>query len=176
MPRNSHAASANRRVTEIQAVPSLPVISAPIANANGIVSSVYPEYSIGGWIIMLGWSSSGSSPAPSVGGFAVVAKGFAKNVASDVKNAANPSSTAVAYGAISLMRLRVRNRIRLDHSDSSHTHSSSEPSCEDHGAASLYRKGVVVDECWATTLKEKSERRKAASRITQATVVTPASA
>ena len=113
------------------------MISAPIANANGIVSSVYPEYSIGGWIIMLGCSNSGSRPAPSGGGFAVVVNGLAKNTASEVKNAANPSSTAVAYGAISLTRLRVRNRTRLDHSDSSHTHSSSEPSCEDHGAASL---------------------------------------
>ena len=70
--------------------------SAPTANANGIVSSVYPEYSIGGWIIMLGCSSSGSSPAPSVGGFALVANGLAKNTASEVKNAPKPSSTAVA--------------------------------------------------------------------------------
>ena len=56
------------------------MISAPIANANGIVSSVYPEYSIGGWIIMVVCSSSGSSPAPSRGGFDEVANGFAKIV------------------------------------------------------------------------------------------------
>ena len=37
-------------------------MSAPTANANGIANSVYPEYSIGGWIIMLGWRSSGFSP------------------------------------------------------------------------------------------------------------------
>ena len=86
---------------------------------------------------MLGCSSSGSRPAPSVGGLWVVANGLAQNTVSIEKNAAKPSSTAVAYGAISLTRPRVRNRTRLDHSDSSHTHSSSEPSCEDHAAVSL---------------------------------------
>ena len=86
---------------------------------------------------MLGCSSSGSSPDPSAGGVEVVANGLAKNAASEVKNAANPSRTAVAYGAISLTRRRVRNSTRLDHRDISQTHNSSEPSCEDHGAASL---------------------------------------
>jgi len=59
------------------------------------------------------------------------------NTISEVKKAAKASSTAVAYGAISRTRLRVRNRIRLDHSESRSTHRSSEPSCEDHAAASL---------------------------------------
>jgi hypothetical protein len=67
----------------------------------------------------------------------LVVNGFAKNAASEVKNAPKPSSTAVAYGAISLTRLRVRNSTRLDQRDNSHTHRSSDPSCEDHGAASL---------------------------------------
>jgi hypothetical protein len=98
---------------------------------------VYPEYSIGGWIIMLGWSRSGSSPAPCVGGLGDVENGLAQKVASEVKKAAKPSRTAVAYGVISRARLRTRNRIRLDHSDSRNTHRSSEPSCEDHAAASL---------------------------------------
>ena len=71
-------------------------MSAPTPNANGIVSNVYPEYSIGGWIIMLGCSSSGSRPAPSAGGDAVVVNGFAKKIARNVKNALNPSRTAVA--------------------------------------------------------------------------------
>ncbi len=124
-------------MTAIHSDPSRPVTSAPIANANGIVSSVYPEYSIGGWIIMLGCSSSGSRPAPSVGGLRVVANGLAQNTVSIEKNEANPSSTAVAYGAISLTRPRVKNNTRLDHSDSSHTHSSSDPSWDDHGAVSL---------------------------------------
>ena len=86
---------------------------------------------------MLGCRSSGSSPAPSAGGLAVVANGLAKNMASEVKKAANPSRTAVAYGAISRTRCRVSRRIRLDHSDKSHTHRSSEPSWEDQGAVSL---------------------------------------
>ena len=68
-----------------------------------------------------------------------------------MKNAAKPSSTAVAYGAISRTRRRVRNRIRLDHSDSRNTHSSSEPSCEDHAAVGLVerrrgRRGVPGDD------------------------------
>ena len=54
-----------------------------------------------------------------------------------MKNAAKPSSTAVAYGAISRTRLRVTNRIRLDHIDSRNTHSSSDPSWEDHAAVAL---------------------------------------
>ena len=86
---------------------------------------------------MLGCSSSGSRPAPSTGGRALVANGLAKNTVSEMKNAPKPSSTAVAYGAISRTRLRVRNRIRLDHTDSRNTHSSSEPSCEDHAAVAL---------------------------------------
>ena len=86
---------------------------------------------------MLGWSSSGSSPAPCTGGRALVANGFAKNTIREVKNAANASRTAVAYGAISRTRRRVTNRIRLDHSDSRNTHSSRLPSCEDHAAVAL---------------------------------------
>src|SRR5690242_20318940 len=137
MPRNNQAASANRRVTAIQSLRRRPVTRAPIANANGIVSSVYPEYSIGGWIIMLGCRSSGSRPEPSGGGIELVANGLAKNTVIAVKKAPKASSTAVAYGAISRTRRRVRNSTRLDHSDSSHTHSNSEPSCEDHAAAAL---------------------------------------
>ena len=67
----------------------------------------------------------------------MVANGLAQNTVSVEKNAAKPSSTAVAYGAISRSRRRVRNRTRLDQIDSRHTHSSSEPSCEDHAAVSL---------------------------------------
>jgi hypothetical protein len=111
------------------------VISAPAANANGTVNSVYPEYSIGGWIIMLGCRSRGLSPAPSAGTGALRANGSARKAATPVKNAASPSRTAVAYGATSRTRRRVRNRIRLDHSDSSHTHSRSDPSWDDHSAA-----------------------------------------
>ena len=44
---------------------------------------------------------------------------------------------AVAQGAISRMRLRVRKSTRLDQIDSMNTHRSSEPSCEAHGAAIL---------------------------------------
>jgi hypothetical protein len=43
MPRNSQAASANRRVTEIHSLFSRPEMSAPIAKQNGISISVYPE-------------------------------------------------------------------------------------------------------------------------------------
>ena len=40
MPRKSQAASANRRMAPIQSASTRRVISAPIANANGIVHSV----------------------------------------------------------------------------------------------------------------------------------------
>ena len=89
---------------------------------------------------MLGCISSGSRPAPLDGVSAadVVANGFAANACERREEAAPaPSSTAVAYGAISRSRRACRNSTRLDHSDESVTHSSSEPCCEDHGAVSL---------------------------------------
>ena len=72
---------------------------------------------------------------PSAGATASTSNGVAAKTSSAAKNAAKPSSTAVAYGATSRRRRRVRNSTRLDQSDSSQTHSSSEPSCEDHAAA-----------------------------------------
>ena len=84
---------------------------------------------------MLGCRSSGFRPTPSAGtGPIVWSNGDSRNTSSDAKNAPRPSSTAVAYGATSRSRRRVTNRIRLDHSDSSSSHSSSEPSCDDHTA------------------------------------------
>src|SRR3954462_10053338 len=67
MPRNSQAASAKRRVAVIHSASTLRAASAPISNAKGTVNSVYPEYSIGGGIIIDGWRSSGSRPAPCPG-------------------------------------------------------------------------------------------------------------
>jgi len=113
------------------------VIRAPIPNANGTAISVYPEYSIGGWNIMLGCWSSGSSPAPFTGATRTVSNGLAANAASARKKPPRPSSTAVAYGAISRRRRRVRNRTALDQNDDSITQSSSDPCWEDHGAVSL---------------------------------------
>ncbi len=83
---------------------------------------------------------------------------------------------AVAYAATSRMCLRVRNSARVDHSDISHAHTSSEPSCEDQIAAALYRPGVVREEVSATVLKAKSLRRKAISSTSTATERMPASA
>ncbi len=111
--------------------------SAPIANANGIEKSVYPEYSIGGWNIIAGWRSSGLRPVPSCGTCASVSNGFAQNSVSIRKNAPNVISTAVATGATSRTRRRVSASAALDQIDSSHTHSSSDPSCEDHAAVAL---------------------------------------
>jgi hypothetical protein len=42
MPRNSQAASAKRRVAVIHSASTRRSMSAPIANANGTVNSVYP--------------------------------------------------------------------------------------------------------------------------------------
>jgi hypothetical protein len=75
------------------------------------------------------------SPSPSAGAIATVSNGDAEKTMSDVKNAPKPSSTAWAYGVTSRRRRRTVKSTTLDHSDSSHTHSSSEPSCDDHAAA-----------------------------------------
>ena len=77
IPRNSQAANAKRRMAPIQSACRRRASSAPKPNASGIMHSVYPEYSIGGWIIIVGNRSSGSSPAPSGGAGVVVAKGLA---------------------------------------------------------------------------------------------------
>jgi hypothetical protein len=71
-PRKNHAASAKRRVARIQSASTRRTTSAPMANAKGTAHSVYPEYSIGGWIIMLGWRSRGLRPLPSAGAAAKV--------------------------------------------------------------------------------------------------------
>ena len=73
-----------------------PLISAPTANANGTSSSVYPEYSIGGWIIIVVWRSSGSRPAPSGGAGDVVANGLANRTLRPTKNVHSVNSTACA--------------------------------------------------------------------------------
>ncbi len=43
MPRKSQAARVKRRVAEIHSASTRRASSAPIANAKGIVKSVYPE-------------------------------------------------------------------------------------------------------------------------------------
>src|ERR1700722_14546556 len=126
-PRHSQAASANRRVTWIHSALTRPEINAPTANANGTSISVYPEYSIGGWIIIVVWRSSGSRPAPSAGAGELVANGLANSTVSAVKNPASPNRTACAYGTISRTLLRVMNSAMLDQNESSITHSSSDP-------------------------------------------------
>jgi hypothetical protein len=62
------------------------------------VKATYPEYSIGGWIIMLGCWSSGLRPMPSAGAGSSVANGLTPpaNSISPVKKAATPAITAVA--------------------------------------------------------------------------------
>jgi hypothetical protein len=95
-PRKNQAARAKRRVAEIHSASTRRTTSAPTANAKGTAKSVYPEYSIGGWIIMLGWRSSGLSPAPSTGATGSVWNGDAVNTSSPAKNAPRPSSTAWA--------------------------------------------------------------------------------
>ncbi len=72
-----------------------------------------------------------------MGGRAEVANGFAKNTHSPVKNVQKPSSTAVAYGAISLTLRLERNSTRLDHNDSSRIQSSSDPCWVAQTAATL---------------------------------------
>ena len=113
------------------------MISAPTANANGTVNSVYPEYSIGGWIIMLGWRSSGLRPVPSAGAGAEHVERDRANTSRPAKNAREAEQHRRRVRRDSRIRRRVRKSTRLDHSDSSQTHSSSEPSCEDHTAAAL---------------------------------------
>ena len=113
MPRKNHAASAKRRVARIHSASTRRTIRAPTAKAKGTAHSVYPEYSIGGWIIIAGLRRSGLRPLPSAGTFASVWNGEAKKIMSARKNAARKASTAVAHGAISRRVLRVAWSARL---------------------------------------------------------------
>src|SRR3954451_400218 len=121
---------------------------------------------------MLGCRSSGLRPAPSCGTAAPanVSNGEALKTSSPQKKVAKPSSTPVAIGVTSRIRLRDRNRTRLDHSASSHAHNSNDPSCDDHAAAGVYEGRDVLDECVCTPEKEKSLRRKATSSTAKAMV------
>jgi hypothetical protein len=62
---------------------------------------------------MLGWRSSGFSPAPSAGGWATCTNGLTLNTSSAMKKVAIPARTAVAYGTIS--RWRFLEPAWLDH-------------------------------------------------------------
>ena len=85
---------------------------------------------MGGWIIIAGCRSSGLRPTPSEGTGCEWANGVTRNTSNAQKNAAMPSSTAVAYGAISRARPRRMRRIALDQTVSSSTHRSNDPSCD----------------------------------------------
>ncbi len=65
--RNSHVTMVQRRVMWIHFSPGYRIISAPSANAKGTANPTYPRYSIGGWITISGYCSSGFSPKPSCG-------------------------------------------------------------------------------------------------------------
>ena len=65
---NSQVTSVQRRVVWIQASPGWRVISEPMAKANGTANPTYPRYSMGGWMAMAGYCSSGLSPWPSCTG------------------------------------------------------------------------------------------------------------
>src|SRR3954452_23234307 len=112
-------------------------MSAPMAKANGIEETTYPEYSSGGWNIMLGCRSSGLSPAPSTGGFATCVNGLTLKTSRAQKNDASAPRTAVAQGTTSRWRWRFTTSTAAEKSDSSHTHRSSEPDWLDHMAVSL---------------------------------------
>src|ERR1700731_4869401 len=63
--RNSHVTIVHRRVMWIHFSPGYRIINAPSANANGTENPTYPRYSIGGWITISGYCSSGFNPNPS---------------------------------------------------------------------------------------------------------------
>ena len=94
---------------------------------------------MGGWIIIAGWRSSGFRPRPSGGTIAALtlSNGLSQPTIRTRKKAATTPSTAVAQGVISRSELRVRNRTALENSDSSRTHSSSDPSWVDHMPVTL---------------------------------------
>ena len=96
-----------------------------------------PSTASGGGTSCSGGAAAGSGPCPPPARAASCSKGCAANTSSPQKNAAKPSSTAVAHGAISRSRRPSEQSTTLDHIESSHTQSSSEPSCEDQAAVAL---------------------------------------
>ena len=124
----------NGRVRRIHSGPSCRVTSAPTAKANGTANSVYPEYSIGGWIIMLGWRSSGLSPAPSAGGAASAVERRLEEDQQAAEERAEAEQHRGRVGRDLAQPAPGEEEDRAAPQASRSTHSSSEPSCDDHTA------------------------------------------
>src|SRR5688500_11781277 len=65
--RKIHANIVQRRTARSHASSRCPVMSAAMANANGIVIPTKPMYSDGGWMTLEKFYSSGFSPLPAGG-------------------------------------------------------------------------------------------------------------
>ena len=96
MPRNSQAASANRRVTLIHSEPSRPVISAPDTERERDREQRVPRIEHRRVDHHARVQQQRIETRALAGGVAVVVNGFAKKIARNVKNELKPSSTAVA--------------------------------------------------------------------------------
>src|SRR3954466_8396536 len=142
--RNSHVTIVQRRVMWIHFSPGYFMISAPSAKANGTEKPTYPRYSIGGWMTISGYCSSGFKPLPSSGGLpGSMANGCAAKFSSKRKKSWTPAMIVPAY-ANSRRSTRCRNRKTKPYVESSHAQKSSEPSCPDHRVANLYGPGSAM--------------------------------
>ena len=116
----------------IQSASTRRASSAPIANAKGSCTACTPSTASGG-----GSSSSGSAaagPGPRLPAGPGACSNGGRRRPSARRRSRQDEQDRRAQAATSRIRLRPRNSARLDHSDSSQAHSSSEPSCEDHAA------------------------------------------
>src|ERR1700693_36410 len=102
----SHVTMVHRRVVCIHESPGCLVINDAIANANGTVNPTYPRYSIGGWITIVQYCSSGFRPRPIPSTIlprpaTKIWNGLNTNAIRIRKNVSVDISTAVTHGIMS---------------------------------------------------------------------------
>src|SRR5579864_116477 len=78
-----------------------PAARAAMTIEKGTVRPTYPKYSVGGWIAIQGFNSSGFMPRPSSGANGTVANGDATAVNISRKNAATAAKTTITPGSSS---------------------------------------------------------------------------
>ncbi len=127
-------------MTTIQSSSERRAASAPIANANGIVSPTKPRYSIGGCASMYGFWRLGLRPCPSAGA-TWVANGEETTTSMNAKNVV----TAPRIGTVHGSSVRAERRPRKTASDENavriRSQSSNDPSCPPQNDEKVYAVG-----------------------------------
>src|SRR5665213_2644404 len=131
-------------------------MSAPIANANGILVATYTRQRFGGWIAIPGFCSCGFIPRPSTGSQSSRSYGLDPKQSVARKNIAMTASTPITYGISSRFRLLLVSTATLEKNVRISTQKSIDPACPPQNAVNRYALGRFALVNDATYLNEKS--------------------